>query len=332
MSGILDNKTRVLDTIVTLEGRRQIASADLKIEYVSFTDGATYYAADLVSGSRDATARIYLEHCSLPQDQITFEADDSGRLQPFGNGSEISVKDGQILSYSFNALTASILTGSSQNMQILRGEEFASTAGELLSASPANFDQLRIIGTKDKIFEDDGFGVGNKELEFIIHDERPLPDKTNHVVHIDNLESLFQDVRLSNLSNFKYLPPINRVDDINVDKRDNKSTEAYHLGSYKPWGRTQIAGLTPRQLEHELQHYEKLGYSKTIVFEPTSRKNTLLGQFFEINFSSIKKLDIIEYGQYSWKGSMRHAFFVGKVMIDGNGNQTFIHIFTLIFG
>ncbi len=57
------------DALVTLEGRRQISTGDMKIEYVSFTDGGTYYAADIASGSSDASSRIFLEACNLPQVQ-----------------------------------------------------------------------------------------------------------------------------------------------------------------------------------------------------------------------------------------------------------------------
>lgn len=332
MSGILDNKSRVMDTIVTLEGRRQIASADLKIEYVSFTDTATYYKADITSGSADATERIYLEQCHLPQDSITLEADDSGRLSPFRNGSGINTKDGQILEYSFQALTASRLTGSNQGMTILRGDEFASSAATLLASSIDNFTKLRLIGTRDKIFEDDGFNIGNKTVEFTIHNERPLPDATTHVAHVNHLESLFQDIRLSKVQNFKYLPPINKLEDHAIDKRDHRLTWKHQLGYYKPWGRVHTQGLSPWQLEHELQHYDSMGYAKTMTFEPTSMKNHLVGQFFEVNFSVMKKLDIIDYGHYTWHGTRKHAFFAGKVMTDDNGTHTFIHLFTLVFG
>lgn len=332
MAGILDSKSRILDTIVTLEGRRQIAAGDLKVRYVSFTDAATYYRADLISGSADATARIYLEQSHLPQDQITLEADDSGRLQPFKNGSGISVKDGQILAYTFSALTASILTGSSQGMRLLGGDEFASTAEMLLASSIDNFNRLRIIGTKDLLFEDDGFGVGTNRMTFNITNERPIPDATQHATHIDHLESLFNDIRLSKVTNFKYLPPINKLEDQRIDKQDHRQTAPYHLGHYKPWGRSHLFGLQPRQLEHELGHYHMMGYSKTVTFDPTSRDNTLFGQFFEVQFNVMKKMDVIDYGRYVYNGQAKHAFFVGKVMTDGNGSQTFVHIFTLIFG
>lgn len=340
MSGILDNKSRVLDTIVTQEGRKQIASGKLQIKYVSFTDASTYYAADLISGSVDATTRIYLEQCSLPQDQITLEADDSGRLQPFSNNENVVVKDGQILAYSFSASTSSIISGSDQKMIFLRGDEFASTAGALLESSIDNFNKLRLIGTKDHLFEDDGFGFGNSNIEFVISNARPISDATHYAENINHLESLFNDVKLSNTKNFMFLPPVNKHNDsissqqqtINSVLRDHRQTSRIQLGHYKPWGRTHVNNLSARQIEYELEHFERTGFSKLIMIDPTSKNNNITGQFFEIDHHTMKKLDVIDFGKYEWHGSTHHAFFVGKVMTDQNNTHTFIHIFTLVFG
>jgi hypothetical protein len=333
MSGILDNKSRIMDTIVTLAGRQQIADGKLKVEHVSFTDAATFYQADVVSGSSDATQRIYFESCHLPQDQITFEADDSGRLKPFRNGDGIQVKDGQILEYSFNALTSSVVTGSNEGVRFLSGDEFASTAESLLASSIDNFNKLRTIATKDKVFEDDGFGVGQKDIEFTLTNDRPIANPTLHTAHINHLESLFNDVRLSHIQNFKYLPPINKVDDLSLDKQDHRATWQHHLGNYRPWGRSHIYALSPAQIEHELQHYANMHFVKVVNFDPTSRENRLLGQFFEVHHNVMKKLDVIEYGSYSIaKGHRKHIFFVGKVLTDENETHTFVHLFTLVFG
>lgn len=330
--GILDSKSRVLDTIVTLEGRRQISSGKLRVKYVSFTDTATYYKADVASGSADATVRLYLEANHLPQDQITFEADDSGLLKPFGNSDGTQVKNGQILAYSFDAINSFVLSGSNQSVTTLKGDEFASSAGSLLASSIDNFNKLRVIATKDNIFEDDGFGVGNDKIEFVIHNDRPISDPQQFSTNVNHLESIFNDVRLSKLKNFEFLPPINKLDDASINKSDHRNTSAHQMGHYIPWGRSHIYGLSGRQIEHELSHFENMGYSKTISFDPTSNDNKLVGQFFEINHSSMNKLDVIDFGQYSYNGSIKHTFFVGKVMTDQNCTNTFIHIFTLVFG
>ena len=79
MAGILDSKTRMIDAVVTQIGRQQIASGMLRVEYASFTDAYAYYEADAVSGSSDATSRVYFEAAGdRRQDFVTFETDDSG--------------------------------------------------------------------------------------------------------------------------------------------------------------------------------------------------------------------------------------------------------------
>ena len=331
MSGILNNKTRVLDTIITLEGRRQIANANLKVEYVSFTDVGTYYRADVISGSADATQRIYMEACHLPQDQITFEADDSGRLVPFQNGDGLTVKDGQIIGYSFFASDVSVLTGSNQGMTILQGSEFASAAESLLGSSIDNFLRLQLIGSVDKLFDDDGFNAGNKNIEFVVYDDSPVP-KNMTSVDVNNIESLFQDARLADVINFRFLPPINKVNDDSIDTSDVRQMASRHIGNYSQHANTTLGRLTPQQVEYELEYYEKRGYSKKILFEPTSKKNQLFGQFFEVSGDTLKKLDVIDYGKYTWLGQRKHVFFVGKIVTDDNGTHTFIHLFTLAFG
>jgi hypothetical protein len=334
MSGILDNKSRVLDVLATQEGRRQIAAGDLRIEYVSFTDAGTYYAADLQSGSRDATQRVFLEQSNLPQDQITFEADDSGKLQPFKNKNGIQVKDGQLINYSFAATEGAEISGSSESMRVLTGTEFASTSDELLGSMVDNFQRLQVIASKNLIFEDDGFAAGPSDITFTIHNERPIPDRGTWTSHVDHVESLFDDPRLSGIQNFKYLPPINRIDNETIDRSDHRATSDYQLGRYPPWGRTHLFPLTYEQIKFELDYYADLGYCKTVLFDPTSRDNRLILQMFEQGFNKLRKLDVIDFGQHATgdpASPTAHIFFVGRIFEDDNDTHTFVHLFTLLF-
>lgn len=324
MSGILDNKSRVLDTVITTEGRRRLTGGGLDVRYVSFTDCATFYAADLASGSADASVRLYLEQCSLPRDAIMFRADETGNILPT---SFANVKNGQLLTYSFD----SSLTGSQQAVNVISGGvEFAALTDDVLSLPGDSFSKLQAIGTLDTTFDDDEFAVGNSDLSFVIGDDRPLGAADPHVAHIDQLESIFNDARLSSVANFTYLPPINRVHDVSIDTSDYRNTSTFSLGSYPAWSRAQR--LTGAQIESELQHYEELGYKRIVTFDPTSLNNNVVGQFFEIGFDTIRKLDVIDFGTYVWKGTTYHAYFIGRLLVDNNETDTFVHIFTVIFG
>lgn len=317
MSGILDNKTRIMDTIVTLEGRRQMAEGKLRIEYVSFTDNATFYDPSAVSGSADATTRLYFEQCHLPQDQITFEADDSGRLKPFKNSGGVNV-----------APSGKIFEGSNNQIIFLSGNEFASTAKGLLSASIDNFQNLQVLGTRDYVFEDDGFEVAPNLINFELNSESPIPSNQKNK-NLSDLPSLFNDKHFSRTKNFKYLPPINKLDNKSIVKSDPATIQANKIGEYENLHTT--GDYDPVTMENELQRFQNDGFKKSVNFEPTSLNNNIVAQVFEINGSDVKKLDIVDYGNYQYLGSFKRAYFAGKVLVDDNGSQTFVKMFTLVF-
>tara|TARA_B100001057_G_scaffold500202_1_gene614052 strand:+ start:853 stop:4635 length:3783 start_codon:yes stop_codon:yes gene_type:complete len=125
MAAILDPKTRFFDTFLTKEGRRQLASGDLRMRYVSFSDGATTYddAGDNVIHDKDGS--VFFEAMSKPQDQIIHEAPsivnmmsirdpvsqpvflndgNNNRIQAAMFGDQvISPPDGRLISASFTA-------------------------------------------------------------------------------------------------------------------------------------------------------------------------------------------------------------------------------------
>lgn len=327
MSGILDNKTRIMDTIVTLEGRRQMADGKLKIEYVSFTDNAVTYDPDAVSGSADITNRLYFEQCHLPQDQITFESDDSGRLKPF-KGQQAQIINGKIFS------------GSNENLTFLQGDQFASTADSLIASSINNFNNLQIIGTKDFLFENEGFELSPSNVVFDIHysidseGERNLVSSFgpgfSEIIRLESFPSLFNSKWLENVNNFKYLPPINKVEDKSINKSEFSFLETNKIGNYQKLNNSHDP-YNHVKIESDLLKLENSGFKKTITFDPTSLKNNLVSQFFEISDSEVQKLDVIDYGIYTNNGTIKHMFFVGKIRIDEDGSQCFINIFTLVF-
>lgn len=322
MAGIIDSKTRVLDTLVTLEGRRQIAQGKLRIVHVSFTDGAAYYGLDAVSGSTDATARLYLEAGDLPQDQIVFEADDSGRLTPFRSAGEHQLRAGQVITYEVSSSSS----GANEQMQIMSGASLMNASTAILDASLTSFRRQLLLGTRDQLFEDDGFAVGPERIGFKIDDRGPITDPEQAGAHVDRLESLFQDQRLSHLPNFSYLPPVCRVDD------DTGANPIRPLGNYKPWGR--VRQLTYKALRRELDRVEAQGGCQTLSFDPTTRVNRVFGQVFERTSAGIRKMDVIDFGVHrtdSPSAPFAHVFFVGRLVEDTQGVHTFVHLFTLLF-
>ena len=64
MAGILDSKRRVMDILITDEGKRQASMGELKINYATFTDMHAFYreakSADSVADDASALSLIHI--------------------------------------------------------------------------------------------------------------------------------------------------------------------------------------------------------------------------------------------------------------------------------
>lgn len=304
MAGILDNKTRVFDTVLTDEGRRQIANQDFDISFASFTDSSVFYEADLVSGSTDPTSRIYFESpSSLRKDQITIITDDNGLMLPFhGAGDDLFIKNGKVF-----------VSGSSSRIQ---NDNFLEAVNQLLDSSIENYIDLRLIGTKNEMLEEDGFSLSANDVKFTVTDRIPF-DVTRDIteIKIEESPSMFHDGRLSHVLNFKYMPPVCKNESKPIGVYPCHGQEAY---SYK-------------KLMKDIFTREK----HTITFPKSSLDNNLFSQMFEISGGSMIKLDVIDFGEViidnNGDNVVKRIFFVGKTVVDGNNSPTFLNQFTLIY-
>lgn len=316
MAGLLDQKTRLLDTIITQEGRAQISTGKLRAEYVSFSDmGAIYSLDTIISGGLDVSSRLCFEAGNLPQDLIVFEADDSGKLLgSFVSGSTLmQVAAGQIFSGSTREERVSV-----------SGSQFNSLAGQLLDTSINNFRNLYILSSPDPIDDHyDEFILGPTNINFDITEDRPIgPDELKEV-SLDHVESLFYDKRLSHIPNFQFLPPANKA-------RPGEPVGS-PLGFYVNLNQQPL--LSYEDIDQEVKELASIGYEQKVYFTETSRTNNILGQFFEVSNGEMTKLDVIDFGKFppNQDGISRHVFFVGKVFTDGFGATTFINMFMLIW-
>ena len=205
MAGILDSKTRILDTVVTELGRRQISSGRMKIEFASLTDSHAYYEADTVSGSADATARIYFESPSKrKQDLITFETDDSGKLLGFPSDHTLTISGDEIFQKESTASPAFTFVSSSST--------FASLSAGMITSSIDNFKNLYPLGSvnsPDISALNRDFKLSSDSVDFVILNTHPfVSGARNSIATIDSINPLFMDKRLSHVPNFKFLPPM----------------------------------------------------------------------------------------------------------------------------
>ena len=309
MAGILDNKTRIMDVIVTDVGRQQLASGKLQAKFASFTDMHTYYESDPVSGSTDATNRIYFEATSRPQDIITFETDDSGQLFPF-TYNNVALRGSNLANISTTDTTFG------REIPALTGSVFASQAVEVISRITEHFKEQRLIGTQDPLFENVAFTLSTESITFRV-DNNTFANGELPTVNVNSAEPFFLDKRLSHIPNYSFLPPVV------VDKFGNKVP----LGQYS--NPNQTSNLSYDEIMSSLVSKQ----ASSVSFTKTSSDNNILMQFFETTAGEFKKLDVIDFGSFVTNDPDRpgkHVFFVGKVFVDDFDSPTFINLYTVV--
>lgn len=302
MSGLLDSKKRILDTIITNEGRRQLARGRLRIRFATFTDQDAYYESDPVSGSTDASQRPHLEAFNRPQDTLTFESDDVGDLIR-APGGDFGVQNGKILIPSENYQT------------FLSGSESLEYVDDLFASSSNAYTQLYAISSEQFDEDNNTFSVDRESVNFMLTNNT-LQNQNIKQALVDDIESLFQDKRLSHAKNFKFLPPINKP---SIENPNGTLLARYN-----------------RIDQGDEMMYDKIAADLagkdvvTINFDNTSYENNIVMQLFDIRQDSVKKLDVIDYGEFVTDDSNKHVYFIGRIFKDSRGSSTFVNIFTLV--
>jgi hypothetical protein len=273
----------------------------MKIEFATFTDIGAFYSGDENGVLEDPTSRIYFEAASdLPSDLITFETDDSGFLIPY---------------------RADSFAASGKNL-VLSGtvREESNTSGSAEAISKAileSWGNNQVIGTDDPLDDEQGFTISRSSANFFIRDDFPFSERDVKVAVVDDIESLNNDIRLSNLQNFKYLPPVNGMG----------ALAGSQIGKFPNLNET---------LDADIQTFEKrlsnLEFAD-IEFVQTSIENNFVMQVFELSGDDgLMKLDVIDFGSRPSskdKTRMVRTLFAGKILQDGFGNPTFVNIFTI---
>ena len=327
MAGILNKKERMLDMIVTHEGRRQATQGQLKIAYASFTDMHTFYRA---SGSFDtaeaADDRIFFEATNRIQDVVVPELEPGNSLRPFRAG-DFFVDGHTMASGSFKV-------GFIDRPNVLTGSQIKDADSSLLDSLANHFQDQRILRTSDPFSDTSDLILSTNSLKFalkrdtlfgrvpvgtqVIKGKPHQPSRAN----IDSAPSLFMDKRFAHFPNFDFLPPVN----LPPPEREIGDP----LGDYLNLG--EPADQTYEDIKEDLASRNRS--VKNIEFIDTSRDNNLVCQIFEFSSDGVEKLSIVDAGEFEDGDPIspgKQVYYVGKILKDTSGTETFFNIFTVVF-
>jgi hypothetical protein len=323
MAGILDVKTRVMDFILTDEGRRQIRDGDLRISYASFSDLGDFYLEESGSVATDAANRIHFEAHSRHQDKIVVESYLGNTISSFstsGDAGSYNLSGEQI------ALTPESPIRANETLN-LSGSEVVDESDAVLRSITQNFTDNQLVAKEDVFSYKQGFELSDEEVDFRATPSVPIDTwlyTTDAGVFrppgLASFDALPFDRRFAHFPNYKFLPPIN--------KRTGGVLAGRQLGVYPNLNQPEI--LTYDKLKQELKGKDV----HEIRFDPTSRDNNVMLQPFEFDSinGTVKKLVIVDYGVFpNERGTSAgvHVFFLGKMLRSRDGSLKYFNIFTL---
>ncbi len=303
MAGILNPKERVFDTIITPTGRAQMSTGEMKIVYASFSDRQVYYSTSSKGELDDPGSRLCFEAYSTDSDMIIQEIDADANLTPFQTD-KFTLYDGGV-----------VLDGSQQGS--VRVFENA-----LPLDSIDSMKRQMLLGTRNQLRHElvDSFFTTPTEATFYLQPElqNTIENGMPFRASLDDIESLWQDYRVTNTLNYQYLPPQNMA----LPGEVTGST----LASY-----TKINQDPPASYDEVLENLSGKQLQK-FEFSKTKTTNDVIGQIFEISEKKLSKLVIIDGGTFPIDdGVDPHVYYAGKLYRDGRGMLTFVNIFTMVF-
>ena len=308
MAGILDKKTRFVDTLFTDQGRKQLAKGELRFEFASFSDFGTFYDSSIEDPtvSADSTDRIMLEAFSRQQDLIIPEFDNDGNT--FFPAGDFNISSGKLISVS-------------GSVGVISGSSLAVSSFIAIGNSLESLQELRPLRDRQSRGRGNKFTISQNSKTFRVNSSGPLQFRDQKVKRLSNAESLWQDERLTHVDNFMFLPPVNKG-------------SSHRLYDYPKLERPEPMSFT--EIEDRLGVGSDWKYTNVadVDFLDTSMENNIVCQVWEVTEDSLTKLRVIDFGEFVDNDAFsagKHVFFVGKLREDGAGQNTFLNLFTVVF-
>jgi len=311
MAGILDTKRRIIDALITQDGRRQMAANTIDLSFATFSDEGLFYDSEDGVSARDISNLPIFEVMSLPKDVIIPEVDDDGAFSlNLADGNKI-VHGRKVISGALDTIRVDengVRTVVKVNSVLTGAINVYSGTLECMDTARKHFQQMKILktddGLLDSLFRADvsSFRLETEEIERPLSAIRPLlfDDSINHII------------------NTRYLPP-------EVTTDENKVVP---LGDYPKFTKEPYNNFESFR-EGELLDAIS---SQEINFTASGRSNNILGQVFEIGENGTSKLTVVDYGEFvSEVGKKYRVFYLGKPLRDLNGTPKFCKMFTMVF-
>lgn len=326
MAGILDKKTRVLDYILTKEGRSQLKDGgDLRFVYATVSDRGLEYT------SKQSVNKLTFEEADQLFTTSSHKISDTER---FYLGFEANSTFVDRLNPEYSLIGGVSYPKSTNNTidehglnQFSIEEDFESLSASMTGSFTDKIHALKIIDTFNQI-ESEEIVLNNVDdlkdvtYNFADFDIDKYPTLVSSNLNLSKEKTLQEDLRFSHKNNFKKLVPVNKdgsqlfSSDSGVDLTNNYEFifKKYEKGLDIPEGTSR--DTTIKRIIKSLESDN--GIYKTIFEVTNPTENDIwITQIFETNSTDKKfdKLVAIDLGEFYFEdsGLSKQIFLFGKV-------------------
>tara|TARA_B100000927_G_scaffold291679_1_gene295504 strand:+ start:1057 stop:2130 length:1074 start_codon:yes stop_codon:yes gene_type:complete len=312
MSGILDKKSRIIDFVITDNGRSQIANGDIRYKFATFSDKSILYTKDheisQIKKSDVSNAEFYylpLEVNSINKDKINPEVD------LFNIGKRTISTDGEetISSAIENFLQSDTTTGQFKKFKILRTKNILDKGESLNFIEPV---------------------TNNNNFNLSINPEL-YPTIKQLQVNKNDLPVVALDKRLSFKTNFLFMPPVDisgsslysNENFKNIDDLDEENTTSFLLTSYSSMkNKTSEIQTRDREILNiiETMSKDKNLYKKIYDLDNPTENDSFIFEIHEIEESEssaeLSRLHFIKIGDFydNTTASLKKVYLAGKLL------------------
>ena len=318
MSGILDKKSRIIDFVITENGRSQIEDGDIRYKFATFSDSSIIYTKnhELTKQNKSAISNSEFDYIPLEANtkvNSTLNPEfDLGKFFTYTNSNILNSEEVKN-SINFNASVDQLLTNNSLSNKL---------------------KSLNLITTENSInpdrniaFTDNGYRKNEIDFQGKSNKYKTI---NSYKIQKKNLPVIALDKRFSNKINYKMLIPkdisgenlYEKSQFKNINNLDDFNTTGFVFSSYNISSNSQNNEVLTREKEilkviNSIEKDDNI-HKKVYEIENRSDENTFIFELHEARIGSndLEKLSFVKLGDFFDKESSitKKIYLIGKVV------------------
>jgi hypothetical protein len=294
MSGILSPRRRIVDFVLTSEGRKDLASGRLDISFATFSDAGTYYQSGSDGTRVPMSPSFTFESHVSEGDVITLEKNLDGSLTRLLDSSARPASSVVVISETSAEARTEVFDGITlRTGEILDGLSLLKNDTSFL-----DFDSSILQSTDS---------VSISQVDYLY----------GETASINDVAYVFADNRFKNFNSFKFLPPV-------VEKQNSIEPVFNFVGIPELFGFTAFNPQTVLSYSSFDFYPSRQDSNISVAAQFFEFNEDIDGK------SQWSKLDMFYYGStVLGDGSNAHVFFLGKRILRDSA-FSFVTLFTML--